>query len=230
MDAHSIGARPSATTNDYTITHLNDRPTSGPSRRALLAGLAVLPLSACPAPVPARPAGVCAKLAELIDAANDARDVHNRHDAEVVEPLGQRVREAIDKLPHVAVPIRDDVSFWTTANPEAVRTARALVRQYPAGRNEAIAPMRKLSAAAHWRDRAADRIRRDMGLRDAQDRDHDLGAAMTDAEWKVANFPAATPADFHAKVAFMVGRQMFDGIDHSELMLADAARLAGREA
>lgn len=203
------------------------------TRRNLMAAVAVLPIASCPSPtsaVPSAHAGVSAKLAELIDGANDSRDAHGRHYREIVEPLARSVRDAVAGLPHVTVMIRNDATFWTTANTEAVKTARSLVKMYPADRREHMMPMRKLTAASIRRNRAADRIRRDMGIQAANDHNEDLLKRTVDDEWEVANFPAASPADFHAKVAFMVERQMFDGIDHSEMLMADATRLAGEEA
>lgn len=86
MDSHSIGSRPSATTENNATNLSNDtRPASGPSRRAMLAGMAALPLSACPAPAPARPAGVCAKLAELIDVATEAHVAYDRFYSDTYE-------------------------------------------------------------------------------------------------------------------------------------------------
>ena len=60
-------------------------------------------------------------------------------------------------------------------------------------------------------------------------RNIDLLNANTYAEWSVAGFPARTAVDFYAKIMFMIERQMFDGLDHSDMLRADAARLAGVE-
>lgn len=172
MDAHSIGSRPSATTENTAIEFPNDtRPASGPSRRAMLAGMAALPLSACPAPVPARPAGVCAKLAELIDVATDANAAHARFYSEVYE--GHEARE---------------------------------ISARQAGGDPCPIPA------------------------DVASRDDDLCAATTAAEKRVMDWPAATPADFHAKVAAMVAFGLFNVTDQSQNMLADATRLAGKGA
>lgn len=208
MNANSIGAPDSAT---YTITATNlsdDRrcaygagaqirigqpseeegksilpgietccdgqpPRIATSRRLLLAGLAVLPLSACPAPVPAQaaPAGISADLASLLVAASFTQATQNSYYKTVYEPHEQR---------------------------EACARAAGLgPRPIP-----------------------AEVERRNIALEDA----------LFAAEKQVAYFPAATPADLYAKVAFMVERAMFDGLDMSATLLADAARLAGKEA
>lgn len=166
MDAHSIGSRPSATTDTTATNHLNDRPASGPSRRTLLAGLAVLPLAACPAPAPARPAGVCAKLAELIDVANDARAASDAHYETHLKPFAK------------------------------------------------VSPAERSRLVAH-----ATRLR-----------SNDLGDESAWAEIAVCQFVANSPADFHAKIVFMIERDIFSGMDWSAEMLADATRLAGKEA
>ncbi len=65
---------------------------------------------------------------------------------------------------------------------------------------------------------------------DVTSRDNDLCAASSEAETRVMNWPAATPADFYAKVAAMVEFGLFNVTDQSRNVLADAARLAGKEA
>ncbi len=172
MDSHSIGSRPSATTGNNATKLSNDaRPASGPSRRAMLAGMAALPLSACPAPAPAHAAGVSAKLAELIDVARDANAEQARFYSEVYN--GHEEREIAARLAGGApCPIPGDVTS----------------------------------------------------------RDNELCAASTEAETRVMNWPATTPADFHAKIAAMVAFGLFNVADQSRNMLADAARLAGMEA
>lgn len=84
-------------------------PRIATSRRLLLAGFAALPLAACPAPVPARPADVCAKLAELIDVARDAMTDHDDYRTTVYDPCEER-----EVLAHMtggpACPIPTDVA------------------------------------------------------------------------------------------------------------------------
>ncbi len=53
-----------------------------------------------------------------------------------------------------------------------------------------------------------------------------LCAKTCEDEYAVADFPVAGPADFAAKIEFMVERKMFAGIDQGERLMADASRLA----
>lgn len=141
------------------------------SRRNLMAAVAVLPIASCPAPAPAVPTTVSAKLAELIDLANDANATQARFYSEVYE--AHEEREIAARLAGGApCPIPDDVTSL----------------------------------------------------------DNDLCAASSESETHVMNWPAATPADFYAKVAAMVEFGLFNVTDQSLNMLADAARLAGKEA
>jgi hypothetical protein len=55
-----------------------------------------------------------------------------------------------------------------------------------------------------------------------------LNDAAAEALDRVALFPAATVADLHAKLSFMVKHDMGDGVDWLTELLADAERLAGK--
>lgn len=231
MDANSIGAIGSATPTALATTNTKSVCiNSAPTRRSMLASLAILPLAACPASAPATgPAGVSAELSALLVAAHGVMAERDRYEAEVAEPARLRANAAIERIPHYPVTI-DGSDYWTTARPASVHIARSLIENDQSRTDPRSATYRSLIAADLRRDRHATRIRRDTGMQAAIDHSNGLSDRVAATEWAVANFPAATPADFHAKVAFMVERFMFDGLDHSAQMLADAARLTGKEA
>ncbi|PXA96956.1 hypothetical protein DMC47_16130 [Nostoc sp. 3335mG] len=83
-------------------------PRIATSRRLLLAGFAALPLAACPAPVPARPAGVCAKLAKLIERAADNIVALLATTDEPRTGLEQRRTAIITKRPALAPAIQSE--------------------------------------------------------------------------------------------------------------------------
>ena len=60
----------------------------------------------------------------------------------------------------------------------------------------------------------------------AVDENNALCAANCEAEYRVADFPISSAADFEAKIAFMVEREMFRGVDQGERVLEDARHLA----
>lgn len=132
MDSHSIGARPSATTENNATKLSNDtRPASGPSRRAMLAGMAALPLSACPAPAPAHAVGVCAKMAELIDVARDAMAEHDAYRTTVYDPCEEREVSA-HTAGGPACPIPADVARRHDGLLDAVTFSENQVIDFPA--------------------------------------------------------------------------------------------------
>lgn len=141
------------------------------TRRNLMAAVAVLPIAACPAPAPARAAGVCAKLAELIDVAKDAHVAYDRFYSDNYE-----AHEAREVAAHTAggepCPIPADI---------------------------------------------------------AQQEDELCGASIKTAH-AVVQFPVTTPADFLAKVTAMASFGLLDMTDQTATLLADVARLAGKEA
>lgn len=57
-----------------------------------------------------------------------------------------------------------------------------------------------------------------------------LNDAAARALHQVADFPATTAADLHAKLSFMVEHDMGDGMDWLPELLADAERLTGKGA
>ncbi len=201
------------------------------TRRNLMAAVAVLPIAACPAPATATADGVSAKLAELINAARETMARSDNYYYEVEIPAHQRAEAAVAGIPHVTVPVnRPDETYWTTADPHAARLARSILAGHPNRGRGKREPLRRFLAADLRRKRRVERVRREVGLTAATAASNDYSDSNAAAEWDVARFPVASPADFHAKIAFMVERQMFDGLNHSEQMLADAARLAGVEA
>lgn len=201
------------------------------TRRNLMAAVAVLPIAACPAPATAAPDKVSAKLAELIDVARETMARSDKHYYEVELPAHERAEAAIASIPHVTVPVnRPDETYWTTADPHAARLARSILAGHPNRGRGKREPLRRFLAVDLRRKRQVERVRREVGLTAATAASNDYSDRNALAEWDVIRFPVTSPADFHAKIAFMVERGLFEGIDHSEQMLADATRLAGKEA
>ena len=100
------------------------------SRRLLLAGFAALPLAACPAPAPARPAGVCAKLAELIDMARDAMTAHDDYRTSVYDQCEEQEVRA-HTAGGSACPIPADVARRNDALLDAVTHTENQVMDFP---------------------------------------------------------------------------------------------------
>lgn len=170
-------------------------------------------------------------LAELIDVAQTAMARSDKHYYEVELPAHQRAEAAIARIPHVTVPIDSpDQTYWTTANPNSVRVARSILAGHPNRGRGTREPLRRFLAADLRRQRQVERVRREVGLTAATVASNEYSDRNALAEWDVVRFPVTSPADFYAKIAFMIERDLFDGMNHSEQMLADAARLAGKEA
>lgn len=205
--------------------------TTETTRRALLGGAGLVALAAA---VPAvastmsASSGVSPALAKLIAAADEAKHQCDNFDTVTYDPLKARTDALIDAVPHVTVDIQNS-PFWTTAEPAAVSLARDIVRGDPGRRHASSAQLRRLVAADLRRTRQIQRLRRQTGLTAAYNRSNALADAMATTEWDVALFPCETAADLHAKLAFMMARQMDDGVAVLDVLLPDAARIANKE-
>ncbi|WP_428968807.1 hypothetical protein ACQR50_14200 [Sphingomonas sp. Xoc002] len=201
------------------------------TRRALFGGAGLVALAAA---VPAvastmsTSSGVSPALAKLIAAADEAKRQCDDFDTATYDPLKARTDALIDAVPHVTVDIQNS-PFWTTAESAAVSLARDIVRGDPGRLHPSSAQLRRLVAADLHRTRQAQRMKRQTGLQAAYDRSNALADTMATTEWDVALFPCETAADLHAKLAFMMTRQMDDGVAVLDVLLPDAARIANKE-
>jgi hypothetical protein len=187
--------------------------------------------AAVPATKPA--ADVSPALAALIAAADCLDHAATYHCEHVWKPMRDRVDAAIAALPHTTIEHGEAVGggpvIWSTAKPNSVSVTRAIVDMAKEGKDMEAAGLvhaRALQAAHLRRERAAATIRRKNGWDVENERSALMGEQSADAHDRVAVFLVRNAADLHAKVAFMVKHQMFDGMDWSDELLADAAQLA----
>ncbi len=202
------------------------------SRRAVICGaglsLAAVAASGMAAASISTVGGISPDLAALIAAVDKASRDADVFDETVFNPARDRANSAVDAIPHSSVNI-DDSPYWTTANPGSVRVAERFVDQDPERRLPDSKQLRRLIAQSRLRDREARRIRNATGFSAAVARSNEMSDAICDAEWAVADFPCRTASDLHAKLSFMIARQMDDGIPVLKHLLPDAVRLAAAE-
>jgi hypothetical protein len=210
------------------------------SRRAALtgaaSGAAVMAVAGLAVAATTPAGGISPDLAALIAVAKRIEAEANSFDKLVCLPLNKRVEAAVAALPHTTVDAGPSVSGgrvnWSTANPTSVVVTRSIVEMGKEGKDMGAAGLkqaRTIQAAHIRRERAADRIHRNSSYIEANNRSDAYGAQSADAADKVAVFLVTNAADLHAKIAFMVEREMFDGMDWSDELLADAAHLAKME-
>lgn len=210
------------------------------SRRAALTGVAsgaaVMAVSGLAVAANKPAAGVSPDLAALIAAADHLDNAATHHFERVWKPMRDRVDAAIAALPHTTIKHGEAVGggpvIWSTAKPNSVSVTRAIVDLAKEGKDMEDAGLvhaRALQAAHLRRERAAAAIRRENGWDAENERSDAQGEQAADAHSRVAVFLVRNAADLHAKVAFMVKHQMFDGMDWSDELLADAAHLAKLE-
>jgi hypothetical protein len=205
------------------------------NRRSLLGGALALPAVSIAMPARAR-GGISPELSALIATADEASAASDLHYETVWEPLDQRVQAAIEALPHTTVDAGLSMGggrvIWSTAKPASVATTRTIVAMAREGKDMASAGLvqaRFVTAAHLRRERASARIRRDNGVQAAIERDNELSDLSADAQCEVARFPVSTSADLAAKLAFMIERQLGNGMDWLEELHADARRIAKME-
>lgn len=236
MDAHSIGARPSATTDNTAINHLNDCPASGPSRRALLAGMAALPLSACPTPAPARPTGVCAKLAGLIAAYTTTEAEYDRFCAEVYNPAVERQDALIAAIPHFEIDATlaaDGSRMWSTreGNGSEARGIASIARTYQNDSPKWQDKMRRartFTAADLRRKRAIDRTHKAAGLDAVDAQEDEICARLESTRQAIRDFPARTPSDLKTKLETL--DQWLTHAELKDVVMSDLDSIQSREA
>ncbi len=210
------------------------------SRRAALTGVAstaaILVGAGAAVAATKSDAGVSPDLAELIAAADRLDGAATHHFEHVWKPMRDRVDAAIAALPHTMIEHGEAVGggpvIWSTAKPNSVSVTRAIVDLAKEGKDMEAAGLvhaRALQAAHLRRERAAATIRRQNGWDAENERSDAHGEQAADAHSRVAVFLVRNAADLHAKVAFMIKHQMFDGMDWSDALLADAAHLAKME-
>jgi hypothetical protein len=210
------------------------------NRRAALAGAAsaaavmAVAGAAVAASLPA--AGVSADLGALIAESDRLDRLATYHYEHVWKPLRNRVEAAVAALPHTTIEHGEAVGggpvIWSTAKPNSVSVTRAIVEMAKEGKDMKPAGLphaRALQAAHLRRQRAIARIHRESGWNKENERSDAMSEPWADAQDAVGAFLVRNATDLHAKVAFMVKHQMFDGRDWSAEMLADAAHLAKLE-
>lgn len=170
--------------------------------------------------------GISPELTRLMQAVADADSECQRYDEGVCAPASKRFRALCTQVPHVTIP-SDRGNYWRTSNPDAIKAARHYNKFVAHHDDRAV--HRALLAAHLEREEALDRIRRQTGIDEHNARVNALCDAVAEAQEQVAIFPCATAADLHAKISFMIEKEMEDGIPRLEQILTDAARLANKE-
>jgi hypothetical protein len=206
--------------------------TTQTTRRALIGGVGLTGIAiAVPStalPVRPRSKNVSAELAGLITAHDDIAAQCQKFSDDVCTPTVEAAQAQIDALPDVEMTI-NEMQFWVS-NRRHQALATAILAGARDERDSYHQAYRSFLAAAKRRERNARRIHRVSGAQAATDRQDAMYSMCADAQSAVAAHPIATAADLHAKLAFMVKHDMGDGMDWTEELFADAARIAGVEA
>lgn len=206
--------------------------TSTTTRRGLFAtaGLASIAIAVPVAALPARPSskGVSAELAALITAHDSIAADCQAFSDNVSAPTLEAAEAQANALPDVQMTI-NEMTFWAS-NRRHQALAAAILAGARDTRDAYHQPYRSYLAAAKRRDRATKRVHRVSGADAANDRQDAMYTMCANAQSAVAAHPVTTVADLHAKLAFMVKHDMGDGMDWTEELFADAARIAGVEA
>ena len=203
------------------------------NRRHIIGGAAALPAIVIASGGVAPPAAASAlspDLAALIATAETARAAAEHHDTHVHLPSVQAAAKAVDSIPHTSVMVDGKADYFTTANTAAVSLARDVVRHDPLRQHPDSKALRQLLAADLRRSRAIQHVNTRYDLAMSGERSDDLWTDCGVAESAVAAQPIATAHDLAAKLAFMIDRQMSDGMDWLEELHADARRIAKMEA
>ncbi len=219
MNANSIGAPVSATpATPATTDNEYDRISS--SRRALLIGAAILPLSACPAPAPAAPSASDPMWDRLLAAYNAA--------------------EAEQLTCHAAFMVRERA--WDAAAP--ARTTRPTPPPSPRfDHSMTLDEIHATTAAPEWKTRWAayeaevqawderNRAAHNAALGGTEKAWEDADGAAAVAFHEVRNYPVASLSALAEKAEAMTERygNCLEADDALSL-IADIRRLAGREA
>lgn len=208
------------------------------TRRSILraAGFASASLAIPAIAAPRSAPTLSPKLAALIAATRAAEHASDEHQRLIHDPARDRAKAAIEAIPHTTINAGPSFSggevIWSTTKPSTVAIARSIVSMAREGKDMAGAGLvhaRRVVAAQLRRERAITRIERDSGYAEAGRRWDELASAISDAQCAVAGHPVSTGADLAAKLAFMIERQMGDGMDWLEELHADARRIVGLE-
>ena len=212
------------------------------TRRAAFTGAALTALAvATPAfAQDAKRTTVSPELLALIAAAEVAERTANHHTYHVHRPAAACNKAAIAaaeaSAPHLTVDggpsvVEGTRVVWSTEDPASVAGAQTIARMAKEGcafDPGVVAAARKVVAAQLRRKRIIARAQL-VDLSAIIARNDQLNDATSDALDEVAHFPVATATDLQAKLAFMVKRDMGDGVDWLSELLADAQRLTKRE-
>lgn len=166
-----------------------------------------------------------------------AEQASDRFEAEVYEPLAQRVAEAVAAIPHVEAQYtghNGEPSVLTTAKQAHVTavdrvlgTTPRVLRIFPLADNEFHRACRKIRVAHRRRERVAQRLRDAAGIVAAVERSNALNDAANEARWAAIECPSRDLIELVAKLEFIKSEPS----DAAEELLthieADVRRLAG---
>lgn len=239
MERHSIGAPCSATPANSAIENTNTiRAVMAPSRRAMLAGMAALPLSACPAPAPAKAAshGACPELAGLIAAYVAIDAEYDRFCADVHDPAVERQDAMIAAIPHFEIDATlaaDGSRMWSTreGNGGEARGIASIKRSY---QNESpnwqdkMRRARTFTAADLRRKRAVDRTHKAAGLDAVEVQEMEICGRLDRARQAIRDYPARTPGDLKAKLETL--DQWMTHAEMQDMVMSDLDSMQSQEA
>lgn len=221
---------------------MGTNPTT--TRRAVLGALTILPAAAVAiVPTIARSAGLSPDFAAKVAAFHRASAEEADFDQRVYYPAWEAYERARVAVPHVEVGPHTYQPYRTvsTADAHEVKQARRRVREvregrtyletdrYPDPRAE-FEQQEALAYAADRRDAEVARLNRRFRVDEYTDRSDALTEATEAAFNAVLEHPAASAADLAAKMELIDQRGGHEWSNAWEAMLADARRLAEREA
>ena len=212
------------------------------TRRRAIAAIASVPFAALVVPATARTPGVSPVFAAKLRAYRAAEEAEAEFDEGVYHPAWRDYEIARDAVPHIAVgddPYSGALYAVQTSDASRVAAARRLVRDVDTGRcrlepieslQAHLAFCRRLAAAADQRDAELERLNRLHRVDEYTDHSDRLTEATYAAFDAALGHPAANMIDLSAKLTLIDRSGAHESTEAWAAIMADARRLAEREA
>ncbi|KQN22808.1 MULTISPECIES: hypothetical protein [unclassified Sphingomonas] len=204
----------------------------------MLLGMAALPLSACPAPAPAKAAshGACPELAGLIAAYVAIDAEYDRFCVDIHAPAVARQDAMIAAIPHFEIDATlaaDGSRVWSTreGTRAEARGIASLARRY---QNESpqwqdkLRRARTFTAADLRRTRAIDRTHKAAGLDVVEVQEAEICGRLDRTRQAILTFPARTPSDMREKLETL--DQWLTHAELKDMVMSDLDSIQSREA
>ena len=210
--------------------------TTTHTRRAMLGaigiGTAAIAIGATAAAPTA--AAVSPELLALFAARDQAEAACTAYERDHEAPIRKQWHAAKEAVPHyefVGGPnVEGKPIVYTTSSPTIIAISKSLIKGPHVRSIDYIRDARRLVAAVKIRDRQIERLNHTTGIGAAVEECNRLNDLFAEALDAIADFPAATLADLHAKMQCLVAVEYFDVTGTAEKIAADIARIAAREA